>query len=99
MPPCPGGLDSSISGLDTNVDNLTRTYRRQRSSDARHQGPKIGDAIRSSVDDNDRDPNCGQVLLEAQIAIDGDEVGEARRHHTPQEISVAPAKPALIGDG
>lgn len=84
--------------LDTNVDNLPRQHRGQCLGDSRHQRPELDESVRSGMHDNEGDANGPDTLLEHQVPIHRDQVREASRRHSAQEIPVPAAEPALICD-
>ena len=80
------------------VDHLPRQRRRQNFGDSRHQGPELDESVRSRMHDNEGDANGPDILLEHQVPIHRDQVREASRRHSAQEIPVPAAEPALIRD-
>ena len=59
--------------LRVDVDHLTRSRRRQRLENGRHERLQVSKAIGGGVQDHDRNVEHRHLLLGRQVAIDGQE--------------------------
>jgi hypothetical protein len=71
--------ESIYARSGANRSQLTRANFRKRPQNARHQGKQCLVPIAGCSKDDDRDRQGGQVLLELQVSVDGQEASECWR--------------------
>ena len=82
--------------LDTHACNRAKWRHRDRLNDAWTEWDEIRKTIGDRVHDDDGDSRGGNMLLEGQVAIDGDQSRKARGTHRGQQITITKTGPALI---
>jgi hypothetical protein len=71
---------------------------RENLANPRQQRAKVGNAIRLGVEHDHDHPGRGDILLELEVAVDGNQDAKAAFPHARQEPPVPPALPAKVSD-